>query len=442
MAATIGKYFNSTIMARKSPNSVTSPWGWVPTLYLLEGLPYAIVNTIALAVFKDMGVDNGTLGPLTTLISLPWLIKPLWSPFVDIFRSKRWWILLTQAVMVGAVVLIGAILPMCTVTLLMILFFIVAFASATHDISADGFYMIALDLKRQSSFVGIRNTFYRGGLVLGQGVLVMIAGVLQKSMGSVPRAWSAVLLISGLVLLAVTAYNFFMLPRPAGDNDRRESRTTRQIFAEFGKSFRTFFRKEGVWWAIAFMLLYRLPEALSLNLLYPFFKDGADAGGLGAGTEMYGLVYGTFGVAALLLGGILGGVYASRRGLYKVLWPMALALALPCAVYLLMALFRPSSVWTIGSLIVLDQFGYGFGFTAYTLFMMQFVDGALKTSHYAICTAFMWLSMKLPALVAGYLQMALGYTGFFSLVMICCLGTFAAVVIARRKVLPVIDKRI
>lgn len=360
---------------------------------------------------------------------------------MDIFRSKRWWILLTQAIMVVAAAVIGLCLPVCTMTLMIVLFFIVAFASATHDISADGFYMLALDQKKQSAFVGIRNTFYRGGLVLGQGVLVMVAGVLQKSFGSVPRSWSAVLLISALILAAVTAYNSFALPRPDQDNDHRVRRSPAQVLAEFGNSFKTFFLKKGVWWAVAFMLLFRLPEALSLNLLYPFFKDGADVGGLGAGTEMYGLVYGTFGVIALLVGGILGGIYASRKGLSRSLWPMALALALPCAVYLLLAIFRPGDVWSIGSLIVLDQFGYGFGFTAYTLFMMQFVDGPLKTSHYAICTAFMWLSMKLPALVAGYLQMSLGYVGFFSLVMVCCLGTFAAVVIARRKVLPLIENK-
>ena len=412
-----------------------SPWAWVPTLYLVEGLPYAIVNTIALAVFKDMGVDNGTLGPLTTLISLPWLIKPLWSPFMDIFRSKRWWILLTQFTMVAVLAVIAFCLPFCTMTVLLVLFVLVAFASATHDISADGYYMLALDRQRQSSFVGIRNTFYRGGLVLGQGLLVMLGGVLQRRSGDVPRSWGTVLLISAVLLAVISVYHFFRLPKADEDLDRRDSRTSRQIWAEFGESFRSFFSKTGVWWAIAFMLLFRLPEALSLNLLYPFFKDGAEVGGLGAGTEMYGLVYGTFGVVALLLGGILGGLYASRAGLRRAMWPMALSLALPCAVYLLMAIFKPVSVWTIGSLIVLDQFGYGFGFTAYTLFMMQFVDGPLKTSHYAICTAFMWLSMKLPALVAGYLQQWLGYTGFFTLVMVSCLGTFLAAVIARRKIL-------
>lgn len=420
-------------------SSTRTPWLWVPTLYLVEGLPYAIVNTIALAVFKDMGVDNGTLGPLTTLISLPWLVKPLWSPFMDIFRSKRWWILLTQFTMTALLALIAFCLPFCTMTVLLALFVLVAFASATHDISADGYYMLALDRQRQSSFVGIRNTFYRGGLVLGQGLLVMLGGVLQKRSGDIPRAWGTVILISAVLLALIALYHAFRLPKVPDDADRRESRTSSQIWAEFAESFRSFFLKKGVWWAIAFMLLFRLPEALSLNLLYPFFKDGADVGGLGAGTEMYGLVYGTFGVVALLLGGILGGLYASRRGLRRAMWPMALSLALPCAVYLLMAVFRPSSVWTIGSLIVLDQFGYGFGFTAYTLFMMQFVDGPLKTSHYAICTAFMWLSMKLPALVAGYLQQWLGYVGFFTLVMVSCLGTFLAAAIARRKILPDIN---
>lgn len=406
----------------------------MPTLYLLEGLPYAIVNTVALAVFKDMGVDNGTLGPLTTLISLPWLIKPLWSPFMDIFRSKRWWILLTQTLMAIVVALTAILLPFCSMTLLIILFTIVAFASATRDISADGFCMLALDRQRQSTFVGIRNTFYRGGLVL-QGLVVMLAGWLQKQSGDVPRAWSLVLTGCAVIMAVIAVYHIFCMPKPAEDEDKRDKRTARQIFAEFGESFRTFFMKTGVWWAIAFMLLYRLPEALSLNLLYPFFKDGAEVGGLAAGTEMYGLVYGTFGVVALLLGGILGGVYASRKGLRRVMWPMALALALPCAVYLIMAVTRPESVWVIGGYIVLDQFGYGFGFTAYTLFMMQFVDGPLKTSHYAICTAFMWLSMKLPALFAGYLQQALGYVGFFTIVMISCLGTVGAVVIARNKIL-------
>ena len=276
-----------------------SPWAWVPTLYLLEGIPYALVNTLALAVFKDLGVDNGTLGPLTTLISLPWLVKPLWSPLVDIFRSKRWWILLTQITMAATALLIALLLPFCGMTALIILFVIVAFASATHDISADGYYMLGLDREKQSVFVGIRNTFYRGGLVFGQGLLVMLAGLLQQRHGSIPRAWATVMGIAAALMALIALYHVFTLPSPEEDHDRRETRSVRQVFSEFGASFATFFTKPTVGWAIAFLLLYRLPEALSLNLLYPFFKDGPEVGGLGAGTSMYGLVYGTFGVFAL-----------------------------------------------------------------------------------------------------------------------------------------------
>lgn len=355
---------------------------------------------------------------------------------MDIFRSKRWWILLTQFTMLATLAVIAFCLPLCSISVLMALFVVVAFASATHDIAADGYYMLALDQRRQSSFVGIRNTFYRGGLVLGQGLLVMLGGILQTRTGDIPKSWGYVLMISAVLLAFISVYHLFILPRPEEDTDKRIEGSSSKVWHEFVEAFRSFFMKKGVWWAIAFLLLFRLPEALSLNLLYPFFKDGTEVGGLGAGTGMYGLVYGTFGVIALLLGGILGGIYASRKGLRASMWPMALALALPCIVYLLMAIFHPTSVWSIGSLIVLDQFGYGFGFTAYTLFMMRFVDGPLKTSHYAICTAFMWLSMKLPALVAGYLQMWLGYVGFFTLVMVSCLGTFAAAAIARGKILP------
>jgi len=416
-------------------NDITkrNPWMWIPTLYFVEGLPYFIVNTIALAIFKDLGVDNGTLGLVTTVISLPWLIKPFWSPFVDIFRSKRWWILSMQVLMAVSMLAVSLLLPVSSFTFVLVMFMVVAFASATHDIAADGFYMLALDERRQSAFVGVRSTFYRIASVFGQGVLVVMAGVFQRRMGDIPKAWSLVLLVSAVILAATALYHFFSIPRPAEDVDCRDRKSAATIFKEFGSSFVTFFSKKGVWVAILFMLLYRLPEALSVNMLYPFFKDAASDGGLGLSTDAYGLVYGTFGVVALLAGGIIGGVFASRVGLKKALWPMALSLALPCAVYLYMAIVQPSSLWTVGGCIVFDQFGYGFGFTAYMLYMMQFADGPLKTSHYAICTAFMWLSMKLPGLVSGYLQQSLGYVGFFTLVMICCIPAFLGVYVARRR---------
>ena len=411
-----------------------SPWLWVPTLYFAEGLPYFIVNTISVVILKDLGMDNARLALLTSLIGLPWLIKPLWSPFVDIFKSKRWWIVTMQLLMAVAVGVLAATLPASsTFTWMLILFVITGFASASHDIAADGYYMLALDEGRQSAFVGIRNTFYRIAMVFGQGVLVVLAGLLEKRTGVVTQAWSYTLLATAVILALVTAWHAFALPRPAEDRTAGQ-KTAGEIFKEFGAAFGTFFTKPGILLLVCFLLLYRLPEALSVKLLYPFFSDAIADGGLGLDKAAYGMIYGTAGVIALLAGGILGGWDISRRGLRRCLLPMALSLALPCAVYLFLALTQPESVWTVGACVVFDQFGYGYGFTAYTVYMMHFADGPLKTSHYAICTGFMALSMLLPGAVAGYLQEALGYVGFYVLVMVCCLATVAVTLYARRRV--------
>lgn len=418
-------------MERKS---YRNPWLWVPTLYFAEGLPYFIVNTISLVMYKDMGMDNGTLALITSLISLPWMLKPLWSPFVDIFRSKRWWIVTMQVLMAVSVALIALCVPHPTgaFTLTLIFFVIAAFSSATHDISADGYYMIALDKRNQSAFVGIRNTFYRIAMVFGQGALVVLAGVFERHMGSVPKAWSATMVVSAAILALVAVYHSLILPAPSEDGSRG-GKTASSVFSEFGKAFSSFFSKNGVWLAIAFMLLYRLPEAFSVKMLYPFFSDARELGGLGFGKEAYGMIYGTAGVIALLAGGILGGLHISRKGLKHCMLLMALSLALPCGVYLYMALAQPVSLWVIGACVVFDQFGYGYGFTAYTVYMMHFADGPLKTSHYALCTGFMALSMLLPGAVAGYLQQWLGYDGFFILVMICCLATVFVTLSVRRR---------
>lgn len=410
-----------------------SPWLWIPTLYFAEGLPYFIVNTISLIVLKDLGMDNGRLALLTSLIGLPWLIKPLWSPFVDIFRSKRWWIVTMQALMAVAVALLAITLPASSpFTWTLILFVITGFASASHDISADGYYMIALDEKRQSAFVGIRNTFYRIAMVFGQGVLVVLAGTLEKRLGVISKAWTLTLVITAAILALITLYHSLVLPRP--EEDRSEDRKDAgEIVKEFGRAFSSFFTKPGIGLAIAFLLLYRLPEAFSVKMLYPFFSDSVGAGGLGLDKQAFGLAYGTAGVIALLAGGILGGLDIARRGLRKCLLPMALSLALPCAVYLFLALAQPASIWVVGACIVFDQFGYGYGFTAYTVYMMRFAEGPLKTSHYAICTGFMALSMLLPGSVAGYLQESLGYVGFFIMVMICCIATVSVTLLARRR---------
>ena len=302
------------------------------------------------------------------------------------------------------------------------LFWVTAFASATHDIAADGFYMLSLDSGTQAEFVGIRSTFYRLSSIFGQGVLVALAGFVDTKTGDVHLAWKLTLLISAFIFAGVTLYHTWSLPRPASDKMALTA-SAGDIFRDFGRTFITFFRKKGIFMAMLFMLLYRLPEAFLVKMMNPFLLDAQIDGGLGLSTESVGIIYGTIGVAALTLGGILGGIAASRWGLKRSLWPMALALTLPCLSFVFLAAFQPSDLMIIGSCVALDQFGYGFGFTAYMLYLIYFSEGEFKTAHYSLCTAFMALSMMLPGMVAGYIQEALGYTSFFGFVMVCCLVT-------------------
>ena len=410
-----------------------TPWLWVPTLYFAEGIPYFIVNNISVVMFKNMGMPNGMLALYTSLLYLPWVIKPLWSPFVDIIKSKRWWIVTMQILMTVAMLALPCLLPQTTgeamvqtplffVTLA--LFWVTAFASATHDIAADGFYMLGLDSGTQAEFVGIRSTFYRLSSIFGQGVLVALAGFLDNHTGDVHMAWKVTLLASAALFACITIYHTWSLPRPVSDQ-MSSSTTVKDIFNDFGRTFATFFKKKYVLTALLFMLLYRLPEAFLVKMMNPFLLDAQADGGLGLSTESVGIIYGTIGVAALTAGGILGGFAASRWGLKKSLWPMALALTLPCLSFVFLAAIQPSNIYLISSCVALDQFGYGFGFTAYMLYLIYFSEGEFKTAHYSLCTAFMALSMMLPGMVAGYLQEALGYTMFFGFVMVCCLVTVA-----------------
>ena len=391
-------------------------------------------------MFNNMGMSKGDMAMYTSLLYLPWVIKPLWSPFVDIIKTKRWWILAMQVLMSVAFavaafslpspspdVIASGATPVSIFSVTLILFWITAFASATHDIAADGFYMLALEPGDQSLFVGIRSTFYRLSSIFGQGVLVVIAGLLETRLGDVPKAWSITLLVSAVLFSCLTFWHMFRLPKPVADASKTDGKaqSAMAIVKEFGRTFATFFRKKHIWIAMAFMLLYRLPEAFLVKMMNPFLLDDPQAGGLGLSTESVGLVYGTVGVAALTVGGILGGIAASRWGLKKSLWPMALSLTLPCLSFVFLAAYQPSNIWVIGSCVTLDQFGYGFGFTAYMLYLIYFSDGEYKTAHYSLCTAFMALSMMIPGMVAGYIQESLGYTHFFGFVMLCCLVTVA-----------------
>lgn len=429
------------------------PWWWVPTLYFAEGIPYFIVNTISTILFKRMGMSNADIAAYTSILYLPWVIKPFWSPFVDIIRTKRWWVVAMQALMsVGFIALALSLphpspdviasgqAPVSIFAITLILFWISAFASATHDIAADGFYMLALREKDQSLFVGIRSTFYRLSSIFGQGVLVVVAGLLETRFGNIPRAWSVTLLAAAILFAALTFWHMWALPRPAQDAPRTAT-SAGDIFKEFGRTFVTFFRKPLIWPAIVYMLLYRLPEALLVKMVNPFLLDGTDAGGLGLATETVGVIYGTIGILGLTLGGILGGVCASKWGLRKSLWPMALAITLPDLAYLWLAIAQPTNLVSVSALVFLEQFGYGFGFTSYMLYMIYVSEGEFKTAHYSLCTAFMALSMMIPGFFAGAIQEAVGYPVFFGIVMLCCLVTVAVTLLVRRPIDPAYGKK-
>ena len=427
-----------------------SPWFWVPTLYFAEGVPYFIVNNISVMMFTKMGVPNGDMAFFTTLLYFPWFLKGLWSPLVDVVKTKRWWIVTMQALLTALMVLLTLTLPTPTSQMIslgntpislfqltLILFIIAAFASATHDIAADGYYMLAHSPSSQARFIGIRSTFYRIASVFGQGVLVFIAGNIEKSTGNIPYSWRVTLGVSAAIFFVITLYHTFFLPVADDDHPRvstTETTSGKGKWSELGKSFYTFIHKPHVWWAIAFMLLYRLPEGFLIKMCQPFLVHSIDQGGLGLSTELVGVVYGTFGVIALLAGGILGGIVASKRGLKRSLWIMAAAMTLPCLTFVYLAVFQPSNIGIITLALCIEQFGYGFGFTAYMLYMMYFSEGEFKTSHYAICTAFMALSIMLPGFVAGYIQEAIGYVNFFWMVMVCCIATVGITFFIRRQV--------
>ena len=423
-----------------------SPWAWIPTLYIAEGLPYVAVNVLTVLLYTQLGIPKFEMALYTGWLYLPWVIKPFWSPFVDIFSTKRRWTIAMQFMMAAGLGGVAFFLPVSFFfAATLALFWIVAFCSATHDIAADGFYMLALDERRQAAFVGVRSTFYRIANVLGQGGLVVLAGQFCISLGSPARAWSATFYILAAFFLLIALYHCKAMPRPSQDRPQAAHKGAAEILRGFGEAFATFFRKRNVWLALLFILLYRVPEALCLKLVAPFLVDCRYNGGLGLSVTQIGFANGTVGVIALLAGGIVGGWVISRGGLRQWLWPMALALTLPCAVYCFMAMWQPDNFALVCALIGIEQFGYGFGFTAFMMFLIYFSQGTMQTSHYAFCTAFMALGMMLPGMAAGWLfdllapvqqpgdsSVPFGYINFFWAVMVTSLLTYAGTWAARR----------
>ena len=410
-------------------NKLGTPWLWVPTLYLAEGIPFFIVTAISIPLLKQLGMPNGQLALFTSLITFPWTLKPLWSPFVDVLKTKRWWIIAMQCLMVFSTLLIAFLAPRGFIAIALILFTITAFASATHDIAADGFYMIALNDKQQSAFVGIRSVFYKLAGIYCQSFILLLVGWLEKSY-SAADSWQWVLLSLSALIAGIALWHNFKMPRA---EQITEAKNIQSVFKEIGQIFVEFIHKKGIVLAIIFMLLYRLPEALLLKLCTPFFLDPIEQGGLGLTMDQIGLYYGGIGVAMMLIGGVLGGLIADKYGLKRIIIWMCLCLTLPCIVYCYMAMVQPSSIWIIAACIGFEQFGYGLGYTACMLYMIQVAKGEHKTAHFSFCTAIMFLGMMLPGLVAGYLQEWLGYTTFFWLVMVCCIPSILVTYLVYRK---------
>jgi MFS transporter, PAT family, beta-lactamase induction signal transducer AmpG len=406
-----------------------NPWTWIPTLYIAEGIPYVVVMSVSVVMYKKLGISNADITLYTSWLYLPWVIKPLWSPIVDIFLKKRVWIIITQLIASVGLAGVAFTIPVSNFFQYTLAFFwLLAFNSATHDIAADGFYMLGLSQHDQAWFVGIRSTFYKFAFIIGQGPLIVLAGILESGSKGIPYAW----MISFFILTALFAlflvYHLFILPHPVNDKSVIEKVSISSILSEFFKTFVVFFQKKNVGLILAFILLYRLGESQLTKIAPLFFLDPVSKGGIGLSTEQLGILYETIGPLALLIGGILGGILSSKHGLKFWLFPMLIAINVPDLVYVFLAFTQTQNMLIISIMIFIEQFGYGFGFTAFMLYLIYIAEGDRKTSHYAIATGFMAFGMMIPGMFSGWFQELIGYKDFFIWV---CLATIPIFIIAK-----------
>ena len=410
----------------------TNPWYWIPVLNFASGLPYAIIISVSVIMYKNLGINNEDIGIYTSLLYLPWVIKPLWSPFIDLYSTKRKWFLAMQLVISIAFLIVGLTIPVSNFFVLSLaVFWIAAFASASNDVASDGFYMLALTKDQQSFFLGIRSTFYRLSLLTGNGLIVIIAGYLEQQYGDKSKAWSYTMVIVGFIMTAITIYNYFTTPKVETTTKENELESTPKV--SFGAVFKTFFQKKQIGLALTFILVFRLGESQLLKMLTPFLIDEKSVGGMGLTTQDVGIIYGTFGVLALTIGGILGGIAISKDGLGKWMLPMILAMHLPIIGFVLLSHFHPTSIYYIYATVIAEQFGYGFGFASFMMYLIYLADGESKTSHYSIATGFMALGMMLPGMLSGFIQDYLGYGNFFIWVF---LATIPGIILSRFLIFP------
>ena len=401
-----------------------NPWAWIPTLYFAQGLPNVLIASVLVICYKNLGVADARAAFYTSLLYLPWVIKPLWSPFVEELRTRRAWIWGMQ--LVGSAGLACVALAMFSpffLPLTVALFALIAFGSASHDIAADGFYMLANTEHNQAFFSGVRTVAFNLAKITLLGLLVTLAGVIHQCTGSFTNAWFVTFAASAAMMAGLAVYHHWILPRPTSDVSGTAD-SAAELYKEFAGAFGDYFRKPKIMLLLAFLLLYRFGEA-QLTKIGPLFLIGARAqGGLGLTDTDLSVAYGIGGTLALIAGGLLGGFVIARQGLKFWLWPMVLAIHLPDTVFVLLAYAQPTDLQVIRLGVAVEMFGYGFGFAAYLLYMIHIARGKHQTAHYAICTGFMALGLMVPQMWSGWLADQLGYRHFFVWVLLATIPGF------------------
>lgn len=412
-----------------SPNSSphrTHPAAWVPTLYFAEGIPFFAISLIAGILYKRMGMPNDVIALYTSWLLLPWSLKPLWSPLLEMFKTKKYFVVLFEFIGGLALAMVAMCLPLPGYfRYTLALFVVVAFCSSTHDIAADGLYIASLSSKEQAAYTGWQGGFFNVARFFSQGALVILAGYLERRF-DVRHAWMAIFAAMGILLIAVSAYHWRVLP--SGGAERR-SESIRQMAATFGDVIVSFFKKPGIYWLMLFIFLYRAGEGQVVRIGPLFLVDTRATGGLGLTTEQFGTIYGTFGTLAFIAGSVMGGYFTSWLGLRRAILPLILAMNLPNLAYLYLSTSLPTNSALITSALSVEMFGYGFGFVGVILLMMQEIaPGKYQTAHYAFANSLMNLGLMIPGTISGKIQMTVGYRNFFIWVVV---ASIPALILAR-----------
>lgn len=404
-------------------NETSKPAFWVPTAYFAEGLPFVAIAAASALMFKNLGISDTQIAFWTSLIMLPWTIKPLWGPFLEMYKTKKYFVVATQlltGVLFGLVAFSLSLPDFFTYAIALLA--MIAFSGATHDMAVDGVYLNALTPKLQAQYIGWQGAAYNIAKILSGGALVYLAGQLELKLGVV-NAWMIVMGIYGAVMVSLGIYHMRMLPSGGAATTVN---STKEGFETLRNVILTFFQKKHIWFGILFIILYRFAEGQAIKITPLFFKAARDQGGLGLTTSEIGIVYGVFGAIAYVLGSIAAGYYVSNTGLTKkTLLILCCFFNLPFIMYALLAILLPSNLVFIAAAVAIEYFGYGFGFVGLTLFMMQQIaPGKYKMAHYAFATGIMNLGVMIPAMLSGYLSDIMGYKTFFIWVLFATIPAF------------------